>query len=92
MSKYSTLFEKCRYRIQTFPGKNLYEEATKKWRDCREFYLPSRGDGVARERFFSAVDEACKLEIDSSQALLKCMFYASLSIGLLSIFSPQVVI
>jgi hypothetical protein len=71
MTKYYTLIETCSQCIRTLLNKSqLYKEEVKKWQRHSEFYWPSWGDKAARERFFSAVDKACKTE---SRAPERCV-------------------
>jgi hypothetical protein len=78
LTKYIVLFETCGQCIRVLPDrKQLRKEALEKWKLQSEFYQPSRGDETARVKFFSAVDEVCKIESRSPE---KCALYSSLHI------------
>jgi len=63
MAKYYVLMETCSQCVRALLNQSqLYKEAAEKWKGRSEFYRPSRGNEAARARFFSAVDEACKIE------------------------------
>ena len=63
MTKYYFLFETCAQCVRILPNKSQhYKEAVEKWKYRSEFYRPSRSDETARAKFFSAVDEVCKIE------------------------------
>ena len=63
MTKYYFLFETCSQRVRILPDKSQqYKVAVEKWKYRSEFYRPSRDDETARAKFYSAVDEVCKIE------------------------------
>ncbi|KIL55308.1 hypothetical protein M378DRAFT_165213 [Amanita muscaria Koide BX008] len=63
MTKYYILSETCSQCIRTLPNRSqLYDDALESWKTRSEFYRPPRGDEAARAKFFSAVDQACKIK------------------------------
>ncbi|KAF8336208.1 hypothetical protein F5887DRAFT_920869 [Amanita rubescens] len=63
MTKYYILSETCSQSIRTLPNRSqLYNDALENWKTRSEFHRPPRGDEAARAKFFSAVDQACKIK------------------------------
>ena len=76
MTKYYFLLDTCSQCIRGLPNRSqIYKEAVENWQHRSEFYRPRRGDESDKARFFSAVDEVCKIESRSPE---KCVLNPSL--------------